>query len=74
MKANKDFVLLTLATNDEKVIVAKDNIAFAMSSDGMRDDGTKGDRYTRIFLKNLLIDDETKWVDVKETPVQIANG
>lgn len=72
MGRNKLFVLLTLATNGEPVIIPVDNIAFAIASDGIKEDGSKGDRYSRIFLKQIIINDNDKWVDVRETPEQIA--
>lgn len=60
------FATFTLATNGMTVVIALDNIAFAMR---IKEETSE---YTRVFLKELLIDDEAKWVDIKETPDQLA--
>ena len=66
MNRNKPFLLLTLANDGNKVIIAPDNIAFALRvKDGKI-------VFTRIILKAVLIDDDSKWVDVKETPEEIS--
>ena len=72
MSKTKSFVLLTLASNDKSVIIPVDNIAFAMASEEVKEDETQGTKYARVFLKEIIIDDESKWVDVKEAPEQIA--
>ena len=59
-------LLLTLASNGNKVMVVCDNIAFAIDVE------EEDRRFTRIFLKQVEIEGEAKWVDVTETPEMIA--
>lgn len=66
----KPFVLLTLSNGFQSVIIPKDNIAFAMRTEGATDNGEKV-TFTRVYLKSVLIDDDAKWVDVVETPEEI---
>lgn len=67
----KPFVLLTLSNGFQSVIIPKDNIAFAMRTEGATEKGEKV-TFTRVYLKSVLIDDDAKWVDVVETPEEIA--
>lgn len=68
-KARKPFVQLTLASNDKKVIVSVEGIAFAAETAGENET-----TFTRIFFKQLVLEDSAKWVDVKETPEQILKA
>ena len=70
MKINP-FVLLTLSNGSQSVIIPRDNIAFAMRTEGATEKGEKV-TFTRVYLKSVLIDDDAKWVDVAETPEEIA--
>lgn len=67
MKNNKDFAVFTLASNGLPVALALNNIAFAMSIEEENEKQEKV-RFTRVYLKQVLIDDDSKWVDVKESP------
>jgi hypothetical protein len=73
MKTNSPFILLTLSNGNKPVIIPKDNIAFAMETAGENAEG-KTVSFTRVFLKAVMIDDEAKWVDVRETPKEISLG
>lgn len=70
MKINP-FVLLTLSNGSQSVIIPRDNIAFAMRTEGATEKGEKV-TFTRVYLKSVLIDDDAKWVDVVETPEEIT--
>lgn len=70
MKINP-FVLLTLSNGAQSVIIPRDNIAFAMRTEGATGKGEKV-TFTRVYLRSVLIDDDAKWVDVVETPEEIA--
>lgn len=58
-------LLLTLASNGKDAVVPKDNIAFAIELEGENDRKEK-QVFTRIYLKQVTMNDESKWVDVKE--------
>ena len=67
----KTFVPLTLAVNRRPVILPVDNIAFALEME----QETEEERllFTRVYLKQVMIDDDCKWVDVSEPPDKIAS-
>lgn len=67
MHNNKDFAVFTLASNGLPVALALNNIAFAMLIEEENEKQEKV-RFTRVYLKQVLIDDDSKWVDVKESP------
>lgn len=67
---SKDMLLLTLASNGREVVVPRDNIAFALEMEGENEKKEK-ETFTRVFLKQFPMDDECKWLDVKETPREI---
>lgn len=67
MQYNKDFAVFTLASNGLPVAIALNNIAFAMLIEEENEKQEKV-RFTRVYLKQVLIDDDSKWVDVKESP------
>lgn len=67
MQYNKDFAVFTLASNGLPVALALNNIAFAMSIEEENEKQEKV-RFTRVYLKQVLIDDDSKWVDIKESP------
>lgn len=70
---NNKFILLTLATNGKPVIISIYNIAVAMLMEE-ENNSHEMEKFTRIFLKEITIDDELNWVDVKEPPeVIMAN-
>ena len=58
-------MLLHLASNDKEVLVNPENIAFAVVMEG------EEQTFTRIFFKQIVLEDESKWVDGKETPGEI---
>ena len=57
---------LTLASNGKSAMIPKDNIAFAIELESENDKKEK-EVFTRIFLKQITMDDDSKWVDVKES-------
>ena len=61
----KALIPLTLASNGSEIIVSADCIAFAAAMEG------EEKKFTRIYFKELVMDDESRWVDVKETPGEI---
>lgn len=67
MKNNSSLILLTLASNNKKVVISKDNIAFAMEIEE-ENDNKKKIQFTRVFLKQLTISNDSSWVDVVEKP------
>ena len=66
----RDFLLLTLASNGKPTIIPKDNIAFAIEIDGENEQKQK-ETFTRVFLKQVTMDDLSKWVDVVESAEEI---
>lgn len=68
---NKKFLVLTLANGGEPVIIRPEHIAFAMTVQGVNKDGVK-ESFTRIFPNDIVIDAESNWLDVTETPSEIA--
>lgn len=58
-------LLLHLATNEKETLVNPENLAFAIRMEG------ENKEFTRIFFKEIVMDDESKCVDVKETPGEI---
>ena len=63
----KRFIKATLASNGMEAIIAADNIAFAIRME-LEDEEQKKQEFTRVFLKQVVMDDESKWVDVRERP------
>lgn len=69
---NKEFVKLTLANGKKSAIIRTEHIAFAMALENTNDSG-ETTKFTRIIPKNLVIDSESNWIDVTETPEEIAS-
>lgn len=69
MRNTKKFSVFTLASNNMPVAIALDNIAFAMQIEDKKEDNEKI-LYTRVYLKELVIEEASRWIDVKETPDQ----
>lgn len=67
---SKQFVPVTLASNDMEAIIATDNIAFAIRMTAENEKHEK-EEFTRVFLKQVEMKDESKWVDVRERPGEI---
>jgi len=72
MRKMRSLLLLTLASNKNKVAVAVDNIAFALWMEGADEHG-KPMKFTRVFLKHVIMEDMDKWVDVIETPEELLS-
>lgn len=70
MSKNK-FITLTLANGGKPVIIRPQYIALAMRIEDKADNGSKI-FYTRIIPKDIVIDETTNWIDVKETPAEIV--
>ena len=66
------FAVFTLANNKQPVVISLNNIAFAMRIQD-NDKSGKNVEYTRVFLKELIIDDNSKWVDILESPTQFKH-
>lgn len=64
-------VQLTLANGGESVIIRQEHIALAMSVQGVNKEG-KNESFTRIIPNGIVIDQESNWLDVRETPAEIA--
>jgi hypothetical protein len=60
---------LTLASNGLDAVVPTDNIAFAVRVEGESEN--KKDIFTRVFLKQVEMTGEAKFVDVREKPEDI---
>ena len=67
---SKRFIPVTLASNDMEAIIASDNIAFAIRMT-IENEKHEKDEFTRVFLKHIEMNDESKWVDVKENPREL---
>lgn len=63
-------VKLTLANGKKPVIIQKEHIALAMALQQTDEDGNTIE-FTRIIPHGLVIDKETNWLDVVETPDEI---
>jgi len=63
------FVILTLATTNEKVLMRKDSIVFATSE---FDPNNNNNKFTRVYFEKVQIPtEEPSCVDVKETVEEI---
>lgn len=67
---SKRFIHVTLASNSMEAVIASDNVAFAIRMTAENEKHEK-DEFTRVFLKQVIMDDESKWVDIKEKPTAI---
>ena len=63
---------MTLASNGREVYIPAENIAFAIEMEGENEKHEK-ETFTRIYLRQVVMEDEAKWVDVKEKPNQIRS-
>lgn len=66
----KRFIKATLASNGLEAIIAADNIAFAIRME-IEDEEQKKQEFTRVFMKQVTMDDESKWVDIRERPGEL---
>lgn len=62
-------IKLTLANGKKPVIIQKECIALAMALQETDDGNTV--EFTRIIPRDIVIDKETNWLDVLETPDEI---
>lgn len=65
------FIRLTLANGKTTVIIDPEQIALAMRLSG-KDDNGREDVFTRIIPKSIVINPESNWLDVQESPEKIA--
>ena len=67
----RKLITMTLASSGERCLVNPNNIAFAMRVQG-EDSEKESMTFSRLFLKELTIENDAKWVDVKETLDEIG--
>lgn len=67
---SKQFIHVTLASNNMEAVIASDNIAFAIRMVAENEKHEK-DEFTRVFLKQVIMDDESKWIDIIEKPGEL---
>lgn len=66
----KKFIRLTLSSNGHDAIIPMDNIAFAFRME-IIDEENKHHEFTRVFLKQVVTNEENSWIDVDEEPGRI---
>lgn len=62
-----NYIKLTLANGKKPVIIRKEHIAFAMALQQVDENGNT-EEFTRIIPQHIVIDKESNWLDVVETP------
>lgn len=67
MKKNP-FLLLTLSNGKQDVVINRENIGVAMRIAVPEEK----QYFTRIIPRGITIDPDTNWLDVEETPEEIA--
>lgn len=67
---SKRFISVVLASNGKEAIIAADNIAFAIRTNTENEKHEK-EEFTRVFLKQVEMNDESKWVDIMEKPGEL---
>lgn len=70
MKAGTKFLKLTLANGRSTVIIDKEYVGLAMRLSD-KDEKGRVEEFTRIIPVNIVINPETNWLDVLETPEDI---
>lgn len=67
---SKIFIPVTLASNNQDAVIASDNVAFAVRIHISDDKGEED--FTRVYFKQIIMEsEESKWIDIKETPQYI---